>query len=103
MKHFLIKYHFKNGSAAEWHKAIAQFIAALESDPDLRGKITYRSMKVKDSEDYYHLASAEDERAATTLGERDFFSNYTQKTEAVAGGEVEVLPLEIIAETKTLA
>ena len=57
-------------------------------------------MKVKDSDDYYHFASAEDDLAVKTLGERAFFSNYTRKTEAVAAGEVEVLPLEIICETK---
>jgi hypothetical protein len=100
MKHFLIKYRFKHGSRAEWHQDIARFISALETDPDLTGKISYRSMKIKDSDDYYHLASAEDEHAVKALGERDFFSNYTKRTEAVADGEVEVLPLEIIAETK---
>jgi len=76
MKHFLIKYRFKHGSRTEWHQEIANFISALESDPDLNGKISYRSMKVKESDDYYHLASAEDERAVKTLGERDFFSSY---------------------------
>ncbi|GEM_PF-4504120 len=50
---------------------------------------------------YYHFVSAEDERAIKTLGERNFFSSYTKRTEAVAGGEVEVLPLELIAETST--
>jgi hypothetical protein len=100
MKHFLIKYRFRNGSKAQWHEDIGRFISALENDPALRGKITYMSMKVKDSEDYYHLATAEDEDAVKALGERDFFSNYTKRTEAVAGGDVEVLPLEVIAETK---
>jgi len=100
MKHFLIKYRFKNGSKAEWHEDIARFISALENDPGLRGKISYRSMKVKDSEDYYHLATVADESTVKALGERDFFSNYTKRTEAVAGGDVEVLPLEVIAETR---
>ena len=102
MKQFLIKYRFKHGLRDEWHKEIARFIAALESDPVLNGKISYRSMKVKDSDDYYHLASAEDELAVKTLGERDFFSNYTKRTEDVSGGEVEVLPLEIVAETTSV-
>ena len=35
MKQFLIKYRFQNGSQESWHKDIAQFIAALDSDPDL--------------------------------------------------------------------
>jgi len=33
------------------------------------------------------------------LQQRDWFRHYTEQTKLVAGGEVEVLPLEIIAET----
>jgi hypothetical protein len=99
MKHFLIKYRFEHGSEDAWHQDIARFIAALESDPVLSGKISYRCTRVKDSPDYYHLAAAADEEAASALGERDFFSRYTERTDAVSGGTVEVLPLEIVAET----
>ena len=45
MKHFLIKYRFKSGSKDEWHQEIARFIAALDNDPALKGKISYRCMK----------------------------------------------------------
>lgn len=100
MKHFMIKYLFKSGSEAEWHQDIARFIAALDADPDLRGKISYRCMKVRGSSDYYHLAATADEQATKTLQSRAFFPAYTAQTKLVAGGEVEVLPLEIIAETK---
>jgi hypothetical protein len=57
-------------------------------------------MKIRDSSDYYHLAMAADDQAVKTLPERDFFKHYTEATKAVSGGGVEVLPLEIIAETK---
>jgi hypothetical protein len=99
MKHFLIKYRFKSGTPEEWHQDIARFIAALDGDPDLRGKISYRVMKIRDSGDYYHLASAADDQAVKVLGQRDFFKRYTEQTKHVAGGEVEVSPLEIIGET----
>ena len=99
MKHFLIKYRFKAGTREEWHQAIAAFIAALDSDPALKGKITYRCMKSQEGLDYYHLASAADGEAIKALQEREFFKLYTEKTKLVAGGEVEVLPLEVIAET----
>lgn len=100
MKHFLIKYHFKNRSADEWHQEIARFIAALDNDPVLSGKISYRCMKVKESADYYHVAAAVDEQAVKALGRQDFFSHYTERCESVSGGTVEVLPLEIVAETQ---
>jgi len=38
MKHFLIKYRFQTGSQVDWHKDIAAFIAAIDSDPALKGR-----------------------------------------------------------------
>ncbi len=99
MKHFLIKYRFQNGSQDAWHKDIAEFISALDGDPALRGKISYRCMKTRDGSDYYHLATAVDEQAIKALQACAFFSRYTEKTKLAAGGSVDVLPLEIIAET----
>jgi hypothetical protein len=100
MKHFLIKYRFTGGAQAQWHQDIADFIAALESDAGLKGRISYRCMKGRDGPDYYHFASAVDDQAIKSLQEHEFFKRYTDKTKSVAGGKVEVVPLEIIAETK---
>jgi hypothetical protein len=102
MKYFLIRYHFTNGSQTEWHQEIGRFIAALESDPSIGGKISYRAMRTAKG-DYYHIAAAVDEPATQELGERDFFERYTQETHRVGGGQVTVEPLEIVAETKFLA
>jgi hypothetical protein len=99
MKHFLINYTRVNGPEQAWHKDIAAFIAALDNDPDLQGKISYRCMKVRDGSSYYHLAAAVDEDAIKALQQRAFFKRYTEQTRLVAGGQVSVSPLEIIAET----
>jgi hypothetical protein len=99
MKHFLIKYRFQNGSQESWHRDIAEFISAIESDPDLCGKISYRCMKSRDGMDYYHLAGTTDDQATKALQSRDFFSRYSAKTKLVSNGGLEVVPLEIIAET----
>jgi len=99
VKHFLIKYRLKNGSESEWHQQIARFIAALDSDPALQG-ISYRCMKVRGGADYYHLAAAADDDAVKALQSRDFFKHYTEQTKRASGGEVEVQPLEIVAQTK---
>jgi hypothetical protein len=99
MKHFLIKYHFKSGSEEEWHRDIARFIAALDKVPALQGKIAYRCMKHRGGSDYYHIAAAADEQAIKALQAQEFFAGYTEATKRAGGGEVEVLPLEIIAET----
>ena len=57
MKHFMIKYQFANGTTEEWHREIERFIAALDSDPELKGKISYRCMKNRDDSSYVHLAA----------------------------------------------
>jgi hypothetical protein len=94
----MIKYQFANGTTEEWHREIGRFISALDNDPELKGKIIYRCMKNRDDSSYYHLAAA-DEQAIKTLQARDFFKHYTEKTRQVAGGEVVVTPIELIAET----
>jgi hypothetical protein len=99
MKHFMIKYQLGNGAPEEWHREIDRFIAALNDDRELKGKISYRCMKNRDDSSYYHLAAAADEVAIKTLQGRDFFKRYTEKTRQVAGGEVTVTPIELIAET----
>lgn len=99
MKHFMIRYQFANGTAEEWHREIGRFIAAIDRDPELKGKISYRCMKNRDDAGYIHLAAAADEQAIKTLQSRDFFRHYTERTRQVAGGEVTVTPLELIAET----
>jgi quinol monooxygenase YgiN len=99
MKHFMIKYQFANGTTEQWHREIETFIAALDSDPELKGKISYRVMKNRDDSSYFHLAAAADEAAVKALQARDYFKHYTEKTRQVAGGEVTVTPIELIAET----
>ena len=98
MKYNLIKYHFTNGSQDEWRREVERFVAAINDDPALRGKIAYRAMRTPEG-DYYHIAASVDDSATKELVHRDFFEAYTQKVEHASAGSVEVLPLEVIAET----
>jgi hypothetical protein len=100
VKYFLIKYQRKKISEDDWHRNIAQFIAALDDDASLRGKISYRCMKHRGGAEYFHLAAVTDDDAVKALQSRDFFKRYTEQTKLAGGGEVEVLPLEIVAETR---
>ena len=99
MKQFMIRYQFANGTPEEWHREIGRFIAAIDNDPELKGRISYRVMKSRDDSSYFHLAAPVDDAAVRTLQSRDFFKHYTEKTRQVAGGEVTVTPIEVIAET----
>jgi quinol monooxygenase YgiN len=101
MKRFLIRYTFRpeTGAASEWHRHVAEFISAVDNDPALKGRLTYRCMKVRDGQEYFHLAEPVDDEAVKVLQSRDYFKRYTEETKRVAGGSVEVSPLETIAET----
>ena len=99
MKHFLIKYRFATGSEEAWRQRIAKFIAAIEADPVLKDRISYRCTKANNaSADYYHLAATADDEAAKALQERDFFKDYSAEMRRLSGESLEVMPLEILAE-----
>src|SRR5258708_29838874 len=70
MKNFLIKYRLANGTETEWHQAIARLISAVDDDPDLKGKISYPSMKIPDDQAYYHLPTAAGHQALQVLQQR---------------------------------
>ena len=38
MKYSMIKYKFANGTTEDWHREVASFIAALDGDPELKGR-----------------------------------------------------------------
>ncbi|MBR1129525.1 hypothetical protein JQ592_14630 [Bradyrhizobium iriomotense] len=99
MKHFMIRYQFRNGTTEEWHREIGRFIKAIDGDPELKGRIGYRVLKARDDGSYFHLASASDDAAQKTLQSRDFFRAYQEMTRKVAGGEVTVTPIEVIDQT----
>ncbi|WP_245330563.1 hypothetical protein [Bradyrhizobium sp. AS23.2] len=99
MKHFMIRYQFKDGTTDAWHQEIRRFIKAIDDDPELRGRIGYRCIKNRDDGSYFHLASVTDDAAQKTLQSRDFFKRYSEMTRKVAGGEVTVTPIEMIDQT----
>jgi len=100
-KRFLIRYKFSldSGSVDEWHDHVAAFISEIERDPDLNGRLAYRRFKIRDGEEYLHLAEPADDEAIAVLQGREYFKRYTEETKRVGGGVVEVTPLETIAET----
>ncbi|MGZ3408837.1 MAG: hypothetical protein ACXWKC_20060 [Xanthobacteraceae bacterium] len=99
MKRFVIKYQRRNATAEAWHQEIAQFIAALDNDAELCGRISYRCMKAGEDQ-YYHIATVIDDEAPKILQGRDFFKHYNERTRAIGGGDVVVSPIEIVGETK---
>ena len=101
MKHSMIRYEFANGSEAEWHAEIARFIAELDHDPIIAGRIAYRVTRVRNGTAYTHLTAATDDDAVKALQGSAFFKRYQEATRRVAkDGKVDVTGIEVIAETK---
>ena len=99
MKYFMIRYRFQNGTREQWHGEMARFIAALQAEPSLKDRISYRCMKAKQGDDYFHLAVTADDGAANDLQGHAWFKHYSEQTKQISGGTVEVVPLEVVAET----
>ncbi|WP_247524182.1 hypothetical protein [Bradyrhizobium sp. 199] len=99
MKHFMIRYDFKNGTTEAWHQEISRFIKAIDGDPELKGRIGYRVLRNREGGSYFHLASVSDDAAQKTLQSRDFFKAYSATTREVSGGEVTATPIEWIDQT----
>src|SRR5271169_2372681 len=85
MKSFLIRYRLQNASPEAWHKDVAEFIAALDSDPALQGKISYRCMKIGNSADYMHIATAADDPAVKGAATKCIFLELRGKNQKSRG------------------
>jgi hypothetical protein len=101
MKRFLITYTFHpdSGPVEAWHRHVAEFIAAIDADPELKGRLQYTCTKAKSGAVYYHLVEADDD-VPDLLQKRDWFKRYTEETKRAGGGKVDVVTLETIAATK---
>ena len=77
---------FTNGTETERGQAIARFISALDGDADLKGKISYRCMKVRDDAAHYHLAAAPMIRPSSSFS-CETISNATPKRQSTSPAE----------------
>jgi hypothetical protein len=101
MKHSIIRYEFANGSEAEWRAEIARFIAELDNDPIIAGRIAYRVTKAGNGPAYTHLTAATDDDAVKALQASAFFKHYQEAIRRVArDGKVDVTGIEVLAETR---
>jgi hypothetical protein len=97
----MIRYEFANGPEEEWRREIARFIAELDNDPIIAGRIAYRVTKARNGNTYTHLAAATDDDAVKALQASAFFKKYQESTRRVAkDGKVEVVGIDLVAETK---
>ena len=88
------------GPSEEWEREVNAFIAAIDGDPSLRGRISYRCFKEKDGVSFYHAAAAVDDAAVADLKEKPFFKPYSTKLRAVAKSGPEFTQMQLVGGTK---
>jgi hypothetical protein len=99
MIYSLIEYRRKEPSEA-WEREVVAFIQAIERDPSLRGRVSYRCLKQQDGVTFCHLAAAVDDSAVDDLKRKPFFKPYSERLRAVAETEPEFTKLQVVGGTE---
>jgi hypothetical protein len=99
MPQSIITYTFTTGARDDWHRQIAALVAAMNTDPDLKGRIAYRVLKERNGDRYWHIASAVDDAALKALQDKDYFRRYQAANRRIGGNSHQVVGTETIAET----
>ena len=83
-----------------WEQEVMAFIEAVDSDPSLSGRISYRSFKGADGVSFYHMSGAADAGALAELMAKPFFKEYAARVKAVSKIGPEVTQLNLVGGTK---
>ena len=102
MKHFLIKYRFKDGSrggVARADRAVHRRRRGRR-DPERPDRLSLHESRQRVRRVLPPRRHRRTTKLRKALQSRDFFKAYTDETKRVSGGTLEVLPLAIIAEKR---
>ena len=76
----LIQYDY-DGDEGEWMAACEAFVSAIDADPRLKGKFSYRINKSADGVGRVHVGSWDTEETVKHLQSQDFFKAFAAKVE----------------------
>ena len=93
-----IRYEF-SGDEDKWEAAIRGFIAAIDADPEVSGRFTYRVNKAKEGNMRVHWGSWDRPETVATLQSRDYFKSFAAELQAMAGESLSAVPLTEWAQT----
>ena len=99
MIYSLIEYRLKEPSEA-WEGEVLAFIHAIDREPSLRGRVSYRCLRHQDSVTYCHLAAAVDDSAVNDLKRMEFFKPYSERLRAVAQTGPDFTKLQLVGGTE---
>ncbi len=95
----LIQYDY-DGDEAPWLAAIEAFVTAIDADPDLRRKFSYRVATAADGVGRVHVGRWDSEATLAHLQSQEFFKQFAGKIGEFSGGGPNATRLQLAAETK---
>ena len=94
----LIQYNY-DGDEGAWMAAVEEFTAAIDADPALAGKFSYRVNIAADGVGRVHVGRWDAEETVAHLQGQDFFKRFAAKIGEFAGGAPNATRLRLAAET----
>ncbi len=98
MNGILIQYDY-DGDEGAWLAAVEDFVAAIDDDPVLRGRFSYRVNVAADGVSRVHVGRWDSEETLTHLQSQDFFKAFAAKVGEFAGGPPNASRMRLAAET----
>ncbi len=98
MDGILIQYNY-DGEEAPWLAAVEAFIAAVDGDPALAGKFSYRVNVASDGVGRVHVGQWDSEETLAHLQSQEFFKTFAGKIGEFSGGGPNASRMRLAAET----
>ena len=99
MVYSLIRYTVK-APTDEWEREVLAFIQAIDREPSLCGRVSYRCFRQADGVSYCHVAAAVDDSAVDDLKQKPFFKPYSARLRAVAESGPDFTKLQAVGGTE---
>ena len=90
------KYH---GPEENWRKVVGDFIAAIDGDPEIAGKLTYQVTIADDGETRIHWGRWDSQETLRVMQSRDYFKAFAQRVKEFAGGQPNSMSSDVVLKT----
>ena len=87
-----ILYDYK-GDEAAWERTTSRFIAAIDKDKELAGRLHYRVNRAKEGSRRVHWGWWESPDIVPILQSRDYFKEFTARVREMGGDSLTTIPL----------
>ena len=91
--HGITIFYDYDGEEAAWEQATSNFIAAIDQDPELAGRLHYRVNRAREGGRRVHWGWWDDPEIVPILQSRDYFKEFTARVREMAGRTLTTIPL----------